>query len=188
MKKVILSLFTAIIFFTAIGQNKKEVTWFGIDFTKAKMIGSKGFKDPRTIQSYYLQTWNEELIRQNGKFNLKMYSHKNKIIRNLDVVNAQNATVDNTKLVTDEKYTITEGDVQSVVNNYVGKGSGNGIVLVVESFNKKKKRAYIYPVLFDISNGNILKMKRQKGKGAGFGFRNYWLGAIYHVMRKGLKK
>ncbi len=188
MKKNVIALFASLIFFAAFAQNKPTVTWFGVDFTKAKMIGKKGFREPKTIQSYYLRKWNEEILRQDGKFNLKIYAKKGKVLTNLDVVNAQNDKVDADQLVISEKYSITEGDVQSVVSNYVGKGSGNGIVMVVESFNKKKKKAYIYPVLFDIASGNIIKMKKQKGKAGGMGFRNYWIGAIFHVMRKGIKK
>lgn len=188
MKKIVTALFVSIIFFTAFAQDKPTVTWFGVDFTKAKMIGKKGFREPKTIQSHYLRKWNEEILRQDGKFNLKIYARRSKLITNLDVVNAQNDKVDADQLVISEKYSITEGDVQSVISNYAGKGSGKGVVLVVESFNKKKKKAYIYPVLFDIASGNIIKTKRQKGKAAGFGFRNYWVGAIYHVVRKGIKK
>ncbi len=123
MKKIVTALFASIIFFTAFAQDKPTVTWFGVDFTKAKMIGKKGFREPKTIQSYYLRKWNEEILRQDGKFNLKIYARGSKLITNLDVVNAQNDKVDADQLVISEKYSITEGDVQSVVSNYAGKGS-----------------------------------------------------------------
>jgi hypothetical protein len=47
MKKIVTALFVSIIFFTAFAQDKPTVTWFGVDFTKAKMIGKRGSESPK---------------------------------------------------------------------------------------------------------------------------------------------
>lgn len=188
MKKLI--FFYLLILFTSsysIAQNSNEITWFGLDFSKAKMVGSAGFSNPAEIQSYYLNEWNSIIIKELKKYDISKFYVKPTVKVFLDKAKENNNKVIASSLVTDNTHTITQADVQSVVKQYKGKGgSGEGLLFVVESFDKSRERAVVYVVLFDISSGTIKKMEKKEGAPSGFGFRNYWLGAIYQIMKKGL--
>ena len=186
MKKVLLScIFLSILSF-AFAQNENEVTWFGVDFSKAKFIGSAGFSDPSKIQSYYLNEWNSIIVNEKDKYSISKYYVKPTVNVNLDIAKERNNKVVASTLVTDNTYTLPQADAEAVVKKYKGKGTGQGLVFVVETFSKTTEEASVYVALFDISTGKIISIKKQTGKPSGFGFRNYWLGAIMQIMKKGL--
>ncbi len=186
MKKLTLSCITVLSLMLGYAQNENEITWFGLDFSKAKMVGSVGFTDPSQIQSYYLDQWNSVIVAEADKYNIAKYYKRPTVKNNLDVVKARNSKVVASTLVTDNTYTLSEADAQSVVKSYKGKGAGTGLLFVVESFSKTAEQASVYVILFDIGSGKVNTIKKQTGKASGFGFRNYWLGAITNVMKKGL--
>jgi len=186
MKKIFLLSASLFIFFFAKAQNDNEVTWFGVDFSKAKLVGSAGFSDVSQIQSYYLNQWNSIIVTEVDKYNIAKFYKKPTVKVDLDLVKDRNNKVVASTLVTDNTYTLEQADAEAVVKKYKGKGTGQGLVYVVESFSKTAEAATIYVALFDISTGKIISIKKQTGKASGFGFRNYWLGAIMQVMKKGL--
>lgn len=186
MKKLLLSGITLFSFLLVFAQNDNEITWFGIDFSKAKMIGSVGFTDPSQIQSYYLDQWNSVVVTETDKYNIAKYYKHPTVKNSLDVVKLRNSKVIASSLVTDNSYTLSDVDAQAVLKSYKGKGTGKGLLFVVESFSKTAEQATVYVILFDIASGKVDTIKKQTGKATGFGFRNYWLGAIANVMKKGL--
>jgi len=171
----------------AIAQESNEITWLGLDFSKAKLVGSAGFTDPAQIQSYYFNTWNSIVLTESDKYNISKYYKKPTVKSNLDIVKSRNGKVSASSLVTDNSYAISEKDVEAVVKNYRLKEGGEGLLMVVESFSKIEELANVYVVKFDTKTGKIIEIKKQTGKPSGFGIRNYWLGAILNVMKKGLK-
>ncbi len=186
MKKIITLIFFSISL-VGIAQESNEITWLGLDFSKAKMVGSAGFSDPAQIQSYYFNTWNSVLLTEKDKYNISKYYKKPTVKVNLDIAKSRNEKVIASSLVTDNTYTITEKDVEAVVKNYKLKEGGEGLLMVVESFSKMEELAYVYVVKFDTKTGKIIEMKKQTGKPGGFGIRNYWLAAILNIMKKGFK-
>lgn len=166
-------------------QKINEITWFGIDFSKAKMIGSSGFNDVEKIQSYYLDAWNGVIVTEKDKYNISRYYKAAKVNVSLDAVKENNSKVDAATLVINNEYSLSEPDAKEVVSGYVGKGSGMGLLYIVEYFNKIDEKASIYVVKFDIESGTISSIRKILGKPGGFGFRNYWLGAILEIMKKG---
>ena len=107
MKKtfVVLALFISTI---VVAQESNEITWFGLDFSKAKLVGSAGFTDPSQIQSYYFNTWNSIIVTEKDKYSISKYYKKPSVIVNLDIVKSRNGKVIASSLVTDNTYTITE--------------------------------------------------------------------------------
>lgn len=187
MKKVLLIVSTLFLIHSSFAQKLAEITWFGIDFSQAKMVGSAGFTEPAKIQDYYLNVWNSVLITESDKYDIAKYYGAEKVNVSLDIVKKANDEVNADELVTDNTYSLSESAAQSEVEKYVGQGSGTGLVYVVEYFSKIEELASIYVIQFDISSGTIIKMKKLTGKASGFGFRNYWLGAVEGVMKKRLK-
>jgi hypothetical protein len=163
MKKIIFAL-SVIFSSVTMAQESNEITWFGLDFSKARLIGAIGFSDPAQIQSYYFNTWNSVIVTENEKYNISKYYKKPTLKTNLDIAKARNSKVVASSLVTDNNYTITEKDVEAVVKNYKSKNGGEGLVFVVESLSKTDELAHIYVVRFDAMTGKVLEVKKQTGK------------------------
>lgn len=187
MKKAFLTSFIFFLIHSSFAQKLAEITWFGIDFSQAKMVGSAGFTEPAKIQAYYLNVWNSVVVTESDKYKIAKYYNAAKVNVSLDLVKKANEAVNSEELVTDNSYSLSESHAKEEVQKYVGQGAGTGLVYVVEYFSKSEEMASIYVIQFDIATGDITKMQKLTGKPGGFGFRNYWLGAIEKVMKKRLK-
>lgn len=163
---------------------KAKVVWYGLDFTKARMIGSEGFTDPQAIQRDYFQKWNGLIVTEADKYDIKGAFKKDNIDINLDPVNALNAKVDASTLVINKSYGITKEDVQNAVSAYkTDQPDGYGICFVVESFDKMQENAFVWVTVFDAKTKKVVVTERLSGKANGFGFRNYWAGAIDELLK-----
>lgn len=196
MKTLLLMLFMGTIF-TAVEAQKtrsdifedEEVTFYGLDFSEAQMIGSMGFTDPYEIKNSYFYKWNRLLFAEKEKYNVKKFYRKSEVNYNFDVVDARNDKVDEDALVIDKSYKIDEEKLKGIVGAYNSKdpSEGLGLVYIIESLDKTDASAYVWVTFFDIKTSKILMSRRMRGKARGFGFRNYWAGAIYDIMKQSEK-
>lgn len=196
MKTFLLTLLLAMIFTPSEAQKTRsdifeddEVTFLGLDFSEAQMIGSLGFTDPYEIKNSYFYKWNRLLFAEKDKYNVSRFYRKSEVNYNFDVVDARNDKVDEDALVIDKSYKIDEDKLKSIVGAYNSKdpSEGLGLVYIVESFNKTDASAFVWVTFFDIKTNKILMARRMRGKARGFGFRNYWAGAIYDIMKQSEK-
>jgi hypothetical protein len=192
MKKIlILSLILLTLSFKAFNQinpfTKKEIIWFGVDFSAAKFIGKEGFVNPVDITENKFNSWNMIIIKEPDKYNVRKYFKKNLVNYDTVLVRQRNATVKPDQLVIEKKETYSFGKekVAEIIKSYTPEEpSGIGLVFIVESFNKPKGKAYIYVTFFDIATKELLFTERVKGEPGGMSMRNYWAGAILSVMNR----
>jgi hypothetical protein len=163
---------------------KAKVVFLGLDFTQAKYIGSPGFTDPNAIQNQHMVSWNTLIEAEPKKFSLEkplklradQYSAKvaDMIKHNKNVNVADN--------IINESYTLTEDQARKAVSKYaLSEKEGVGVVYVVESLNKTLEKMTVWVTFIDLSTRKILLIEKVEGKAAGFGFRNYWAGAVYKI-------
>ncbi len=166
--------------------SKLPMDFVGLDFSNVKLIGSEGFSDPAKIQSYYFNTWNGLMISEEEKYNIKKAFMKSDVDYHLGVVEALNGEVDYIDLVTNETpANFSDKELQAFVKRYNTDGLEHklGISFIVHSLNKFQERAYVYVVIFNTKSKKVLFSKRMSGEARGFGFRNYWMGAIYDIIK-----
>ena len=184
MKKYIV----VFLLFAALGlqaQNRDRIeaapsfTWFGLDFTQARMVGSDvDFSDRAKIVSSFFDQWNQLILNEPEKFNLEATFNKH-ITNNISIATKRNAGVDYLKLLADKPNTVTLEDVNGVVKNYTGD-EGIGLLFVIENFDKPAVKVRFWVVLFDVKTHEVLMAKQTENKlGGGIGFRNYWASGIY---------
>lgn len=170
-----------------LNSSKVTVDFVGLDFSNAKLVGVEGFTDPPKIQSYYFPAWNGLLLSEMSKYDVKGAFYKNDVNYDLSVVESLNAQVEYIDLVTNTSPpAFTDQELQKMVRKYDTNGLQNeyGISFIVHSLNKLQERAYIYVVVFNPKNKKVLFSKRMSGAARGFGFRNYWAGAVYDVLKQ----
>lgn len=162
-----------------------EIVWAGIDFSEARLIGSEGFSDPYDIHRRFFSAWNNLILSESDKYNIREFYKKKDVINDLSVVNERNEMPDPDELVINESYSFEEGRVEAIVKEYdlKKKEDGVGLVYIVESFDKTGVLATVNVVFFDIQTRKILWKEQYQEKPGGFGLRNYWAGAIMKVMK-----
>lgn len=162
-----------------------DVIWFGLDFSKAKMIGSEGFNNPVAIKEDYFRKWNHLMISEKDKYNWDKALLATDLKYDIGVVDVVNDEVKVKGLVINKPYSISEEDVTAAVTRYKidDYKDGIGVVIVVESFDKIKKQGFGYITFFDVSSKRVLYTHKIVGEASGFGFRNYWAGAIHKWLK-----
>jgi hypothetical protein len=164
---------------------EKEIIWFGVDFSAAKLIGSTGFTNIVEIKSKYLDGMNDIIVVENNKYNIPKYFAKNKVFNDLSVVQARNAAINTEGWVTDSDYSFGVEKVEEIIRSYkTEQNYGVGLVFIVESLNKIKSHSFVYVTFFDIQKKEVLFTKKVTGDPMGFTFKNYWTKSFLKVMTK----
>lgn len=161
-----------------------EITWYGLDFSNVRLIGAIGFKNPEKIKSYYFDAWNSLIIYETNKYKLDKFFHKESVENYLNIVTDRNTLPNLDELVIETEYSFGAEEVMRMISEYdSGEKEGIGLVFILESLNKYKERAIIWVTFFDIQTKQVLVTERLEGKAGGYGFRNFWAGAYYKVMK-----
>lgn len=193
MRKLL--LFTLVLLFTTqlYSQNQEkikqadEIHWYGLDFTKAKMIGSIGFTHPDIICDRYIKNkWNGIVFSEPDKYNIGKFTGSKNVNIHLDYILERNSVVTTDNLIINEDYSLNKDQVKEMINTYPDN-EGVGLVFIVESFNKLEDKANIWITFFDTETKEILKTKKYSTDAGGFGVLNFWLGGVYKACKE-LKK
>jgi len=169
-----------------------KVTFLGLDFTQARFVGNVGFTDPDAIQNRIMEEWNSVLMMEDEKYNLMkpLKLTKENSETNTAALMALNKSVSVKDIISNEPPSdFGADDVKKSVAKYNLKmKEGIGVAYVVETFNKLRSEAKIWVTFIDLSTGKVISTDLYIGKPAGFGFRNYWLGAVTDVHTQLKKK
>jgi hypothetical protein len=167
-------------------KDEKAITWYGIDFTKAKF--TLVTEDPTVIVNQYLKSINQLIQAEPEKFDLKKWFNKTDVAFDIDQVNERNSKIDPASLVISDEYKFTPEDVKAVISKYNTKGkSGLGLIFVAENLHKVKQTGSYYVVFFNQDTKEIIDSERFEVKAVGIGFRNYWAGSVFNIMKIWLK-
>lgn len=200
MKKVVLILLFALSC-NAFSQNTvKEVftsntiVWYGLNFSKAKMIGQfdqamgAGMASGSDLKNKWIPSWNSIILTEPKNFKIKEAFHKDDVFYDITANEKLNANINAEELMTFNSYKFDDSQktVKDIVAKLRGgeKTEGIGVTFIVESFNKSLDEAVFYVTIFDIKTKNILVVERMVGKPVGIGLRNFWAGAVKHVLKQ----
>ncbi|MBO9699234.1 MAG: hypothetical protein J7604_03435 [Sporocytophaga sp.] len=167
-----------------------EIVWYGIDFSNAKFVGEfsqfddAGTKSNKEIQRLYFPEWNDLIINEPGKYNIRKFYGFEFFANELDLVMKNNADADiNVIFDPSTPNRLSKTKIQKLINSYNIKGKkGLGLVFIVDSFNKMEGQGYIYVTFFDQATKKVLSTNLYEGKPGGIGVKNYWARVILNVM------
>ena len=201
MKRIIVLLTTFISFYTATFAQKTaqdfltgdDMVWYGLDFTKAKFVGSfdqmngAGAASGTDIVTKYIPAWNMIVLNEQSKYDLRKAFRKANVFYNLDPVEKNNANIDVDAIMSYNSYKFDDPDktINEIIANYSDgeKKEGVGVVFIVEYFDKMKQQASYYVTVFDIKTKKVLIKQHIYAKPGGFGLRNYWARTIYNALK-----
>ncbi|MBN2812878.1 MAG: hypothetical protein JXQ80_02315 [Bacteroidales bacterium] len=166
-------------------KDEKAITWYGIDYTLAKF--TLVAEDPSVIVNQYLKSINQLIQMEPTKYDLKKWFNKTETKIDLEQVNERNSKIDPATLVINDEHTITPDEVKKVVSAYKTQGPGLGLIFVAENLHKVTQTGSYYVVFFNQDTKEIVYSQRFVAKAVGIGFRNYWAGSVYNIMKIWLK-
>ncbi len=181
----------------------KELTWYGVDFTLVKFIGFSQaelfekipsgwtyttFPDNANIQPAQLQEQYPPVPQSNLSSNtIRRYYGKKKLYDDGTETSKRNDSVLCRSRIVNNAYFLNIEGIRNVVREYKFKGSGYGVLLIVESIEKVSKGAFIWVVYINNSNGEIISSKRYNGFFKSVLFLNKAIKTIIKLSGKDLK-
>lgn len=159
--------------------------WYGIDFTKAKMIGLND-DSPNKIITEYFKAWNDITIDMDFA---KMFQ-KNAAYKDPNGVLKQDLARESSTLRGTEEVDLTQDEISARIKEIpVGqKKEGLALVFIVQSLNKTADAATVYVTFFDIATRNILWQKKMTGKPGGGASKAAWTSAFKDIFSQIEKK
>lgn len=169
-----------------------EIVWFGLDFSKAKFVGSfdQGMgAAPATgsdMRNKYVNQWNDLIAKEQPKFDLRKAFRKDNVIYDLKSIYEINKSLDPDACMVYNEGKLDANEIPAMVKKYTPdiKKEGVGLSFIVENFNKNTQMADIYVTFFDIASKKVLLTEKVSGKAMGVGIRNYWAGAIKDILKQ----
>ncbi|MEI7596274.1 MAG: hypothetical protein WCK02_11040 [Bacteroidota bacterium] len=166
-------------------KDAKEITYFGLDFTKTKFRGLENyFQDLDKIKNTFFSEWNILIMQEKEKYNLEKAFNKEKVSLNVSKAIERNKERSMANIITIDEYSIPADDIKKIVKNYSIEGGDIGLVFVVESLDKIDQEVSIWITFFDIKTKEVLLSKLVTGKAGGIAFKNYWAGGIYQIIKQ----
>lgn len=170
--------------------NDTKITWLGIDYSQAKLIGEwsqfngAGDYSPAEVRDKYFPAWNHLLLEEAEKYDLKDMIRQDDIYIDIGMVMERNSAVSRRDLESYNPPNYTAEQIQGFVSSYDLEGkSGIGMVLINEYMSKHTDDAVYHFVLLDLATKNVLLHEKISSTPRGFGIRNYWGGSIYHLIQ-----
>ncbi len=198
MNKVLFFVFLCASQFTWAQYTAKDVVttdkmvWYGLDFSKAKMIGQfdqgNGIAPAsgNDIKLKYIPGWNAVILNEPQKYDLNKTFRKTNVFKDLSPVEKNNSKIDPDNLFTynDYKFENSNAVIEEIIKGYEKgeKAEGIGLTFIVEYFSKPAEQASVHVVFFDIATKKVLIKEHMYAKAGGIGLRNYWIRSIYNIL------
>ena len=171
------------------GNTDYNVTWFGIDYSRAKIVGSLGVfggntpLSPSDVRDKYYPSWNYLILDEPEKFNVAKMIRRQSVTNDISIVKQLNASAPIDSLVLPITPYYTPQEIQTFISSYpIENKAGIGLVFITESMNKLKGEAFYHVVFFNMTTKEILLQERMRGIAGGVGIRNYWSGSYLKVI------
>ena len=197
MKKTLTLIIAAFSTVLAFGQTAADVvqasdyefTYLGIDYSHAKFIGDfsqfngAGEAGVITIKNEYFDRWNNLVVKEQDKYNLRDMLRKENITYSTDVITAVNDETSVEEMEAQSAKEFAQDDVQSFINEYsFEQKEGIGVLFMAEYLNKNAEEGCFHVVIINMETKEILLHERIVAVAGGIGLRNYWARPIYEAI------
>jgi hypothetical protein len=166
------------------------LSFVGLDFSAATLVGTG---ESAEKNKGMFEVWNGLMVSEADKFYVnKAFYRANDPIRNIEITDVVNKKVDveNINSHSNPKNKFDQAKIQELVNAYNTDEieAKYAVSFIIHSFDKAAENAIIYVTLFDPKTKKVLWMKEMEGEPSGFGYKSYWVGTVYNVIKTIKKK
>lgn len=168
---------------TFFNEETTPLTYLGVDFTNAKVIGESAV--PADMRDRLFPGINAVVMNEPKKYDLSGAFHR-QVTMDITSTDKRNQNVDVAAIKSENAADFNHleaADVAAAVKKLDLNGKkGIGLLFVMEGMSKPQKEASMYMVLIDMESEKVLLAERLTAKAQGFGFRNYWAHTVYKVL------
>ncbi|MDR0295633.1 MAG: hypothetical protein LBH91_05520 [Prevotellaceae bacterium] len=168
------------------------ITWLGLDFEEALIIGDASLDMP-SFTGIYAKKINDMIENQPKRYDFEKYLKKKTVHYETDALNESNAIIftDNFVPSAPNLKSFTMEEIADLVADYSLKDdTGIGVVLIVRSMDRIKRRLTANLTYIDMDSRTVLYTKEFTASGGGVEWAAYWANAVRRVlveMQKSIK-
>ncbi|MDL2308269.1 hypothetical protein LJC68_01775 [Bacteroidales bacterium OttesenSCG-928-B11] len=163
---------------------EREITWAGVDFSKARFT-KNGFDFSTEILQQYLLEWNKLIISDQKKYDIRMAFRKPMMQYDLALVSKKNKTVKAPHAIVNHltlKNQFSEEDMIKYASSLdIPQHTKFVLSVVVESFDQDSKTASLWVLLLNSESREVVLCEKFLKTPAGFGTKNYWARVFYNL-------
>jgi len=163
---------------------EREVTWLGIDFSKATFT-KKGFDMPNDALQIYLNEWNALVISDQKKYDIRVAFRKPVVLFDLSFVKKQNKLYKGDIPIRDIVRMENLLD-ENIIANYIRQNtfpllSKYSLLFMVESFDNTIKKGSVWVVLINNKTKELVLCEKFSESPSGFNIKSYWARIFYNI-------
>lgn len=163
---------------------RREITWLGVDFSKAKFTRS-GFEMTQEIMRRYFNDWNMLIISDQKKYDVRMSFRKPVMQYDLSWVSKKNKALKINNVISDfitvDAIQTDESIINYVQSNLLPSVTTYGLLFIVESFDDMTKLGTVWVVIVNTETNQVVLCDKFIKSPSGFGLRNYWGRVFYNL-------
>jgi hypothetical protein len=185
MKKFILLFFISLVFFISYSQSltdvarSKELTWYGVDFTQARISGYNKTESAKCS----FKDWSFTTLSALDSVMIKGAYGKKILNVETSITAQRNQAVNCDSVYLDKTYTVTIDKMNQVISEYNLKGSGYGVLLLVETIEQAHDNLFVWVIYVDNHSGRIINSRRYLSGGYGKPGNNFSISGIKYIIK-----
>jgi hypothetical protein len=163
---------------------EREVTWLGIDFSKATFT-KKGFDMPNDVLQIYLNEWNALIISDQKKYDVRVSFRKPVVHFDLSFVKKQNKLYKGDMPI--KEYVRMENLLsENIIANYIQEAtlpalSKYALLFIVESFDNTIKKGAVWVVALKSETKELVFCEKFTESPSGFNIKSYWARVFFNI-------
>lgn len=163
---------------------EREVTWLGIDFSKATFT-KKGFDMPNDVLQLYLNEWNALIISDQKKYDIRVAFRKPVVHFDLSFVKKQNKLHKGDTPI--KEFVRMENLLnENIISNYIQECifpvfSKYALLFMVESFDNTIKKGSVWVVILESETKELVFCEKFTESPSGFNIKTYWARVFFNL-------
>ena len=163
---------------------EREITWLGIDFSKATFT-KKGFNVPNDVLQLYCNEWNALVISDQKKYDIRVAFRKLIVHFDLSFVKKQNKLYKGNTPI--REFVRMENLLnEDIIANHIRQAtlpliSKYSLIFLVEAFDNTIKKGSVWVVLLKSDTKELVLCEEFKESPSGFNIKSYWARVFFNI-------
>ena len=163
---------------------EREVTWLGIDFSKA-IFTKKGFDIPNDVLQLYFNEWNALIISDQKKYDIRVAFRKPVVHFDLSLMKKQNK-LHKGDLPTHDVVRMDDLLNTNIIANYLRPlhlpdTSKYALLFMVEAFDSTIKKGSVWVVVLKSDTKELALCEKFTESPSGFSIKSYWGRVFFNI-------
>ena len=163
---------------------EREITWLGIDFSKATFT-KKGFDMPNDVLQLYLNEWNALIISDQKKYDIRVSFRKPIVHFDLSFVKKQNKLYKGDTPI--REFVRMENLLnEDIIANYLRQAyfpntTKYTLFFMVESFDNTIKKGSVWVIVLKNNTKELVLCEKFTESPSGFNIKSYWARVFFNI-------